>query len=141
DMPTPHGQALALALLKVTPTHDSPPGVAGEDAAAGFDLVVQIGKAGEPGKRATELSERLEPPGVHVLAVARNVPSAREHKPSTWRRMVKYGLGRTGGVPMDSARNEHNQHPVARCDCALDDLRIVCCSRNHADPSLKSVEL
>src|SRR3954454_16495389 len=140
-MPTPHGQALALALLKVTPTHHSPPGVAGEDAAAGFDLVVQVGEAGEPGEWAADLYERLEPPGVHVLAVARNVPSAREHKPSTGRRMIKYGFSRSGRVPTESARNEHNQHPVAPSDCELDDLRIVCCSRNHGDPSLKSVEL
>ena len=35
-MPAPHRQALALTLLKVAPTHDRPPGVAGKHPPAGF---------------------------------------------------------------------------------------------------------
>src|SRR5215218_6020711 len=78
--PTPYGQALALALLEVAPTHDGPPRVAREYPPAGLDLIVEVCEASEARQRTADLDERLELPRVHVLAVARDVPPAREHE-------------------------------------------------------------
>ena len=46
-VPAPHRQALALALLEVAPTHDRPPGVAGEYPPARLHLVVEVREANE----------------------------------------------------------------------------------------------
>jgi hypothetical protein len=42
---------------------------------------------------------------------------------------------------VDPSRDEHDQHPVAARDRALDDLAVVRRSRNDRDPPLVSVEL
>src|SRR5438093_105546 len=62
-------QALTLALLEVAAAYDGPLCVAGEDAPARLHLVVEVGEASEPRERAEDLHERLELPGIHVLAV------------------------------------------------------------------------
>src|SRR5437867_62094 len=67
----PYGQALALALLEVASTDDSPARVASKHAPAGFHLVIQVREARELPEPAERLHLRIERPGVDVLAVAR----------------------------------------------------------------------
>ena len=59
DVAAPHGQALAVALLEVAAAHHRPAGVAGEDAPARLDLVVEVGEAGEPCEAAADLTSAL----------------------------------------------------------------------------------
>jgi hypothetical protein len=140
-VPAPHGQALALALLEVAPAHDSPRRVAGKDAPAGLDLVVEVGEAGEARERAADLHERFELPRVHVLPVARDVPPTREHEARPRGRVVEHRLGRSRRVPVHASRDEHDEHPVAPRDRALDHLTVVCRSRNDGDAPLERIEL
>ena len=79
---------------------------------------------------AGDLHERFELPRVHVLAVARDVPPAREHQPRPGRRVVEHRLGRSRRVAVDAPRDEHDQHPVAPRDRPRDDLAVVRRSRN-----------
>ena len=58
-VPTPHGQALALPLLEVTPAHDSPPRVALEHPPACFHLVVKVGETGQAGERTATFTSAL----------------------------------------------------------------------------------
>src|SRR5689334_9254857 len=46
-MSAPHRKALALAFFELAATHNGPPCIAGEHAAAGFDLVVEVDRPGE----------------------------------------------------------------------------------------------
>jgi hypothetical protein len=135
------GQALAFALLEVAPAHDRPPRVAREHAPTRFHLIVEFGEACEACERAEELHDRLELPGVHVLAVAGDVPAARENESCPRRRVVEHRLGRSRRVPLDPPRNEHDEHTFAPCHCALDHLSVVRRSRNDGDAALEPVEL
>src|SRR3954454_3406142 len=91
----PHGQALTLALLEVAAAHDGPPRVAGEHPPARLHLVVEVGEASETRERGEDLHDRLELPRIHVLAVARDVPPAREDEARARRRVVEHRLGRS----------------------------------------------
>jgi hypothetical protein len=137
----PHRQALTVALLQVTAPHYGPPGVAGEDPPARFHLVVEVGEASEFRQGTGDLHERLELPRIHVLAVARDVPPAREHQAGRGTCVVEHRLGRSGRVVVDPSRNQHGQHAVAPGNRTADDVAVVCRSRNDGDPALERVEL
>src|SRR5437764_2213592 len=141
DVPAPHGQALALALLEVAPAHDGPPRVAGEHAPARLDLVVEVCKAREARERAEDLDDRPDLPRVDVLAVSRDVPPAREHEARTRRGVVEHRLGRSRRVPVDASRDEHDEHSVAPGNCPLDDLGVVGRAGDERDPTAEFVEL
>src|SRR3990172_2128142 len=121
-VPAPHGQALALALLEVAAAHDGPARVAGKHPPARFHLVVDVHDASESSERAGDLHERLELPRIHVLAVARDVPPAREHEACPRTRVVEHRLGRSRRVLMDPPPDQHDEHPVAPGYRALADL-------------------
>src|SRR5213075_96743 len=85
-VPAPHGQALTLAFLQVAAAHDGPARVAREHTPASLHLVAEVGEASKTRERAADLHDRLEFAGVHILAVARDVPPAREYEAgSRWR--------------------------------------------------------
>src|SRR6266545_2985802 len=140
-VPAPHGQALALALLEVAAAHDGPPRVAGEHPPARLHLVVEVGEASQTRERAKDLHDRLELPRVHVLAVARDVPPAREHQARARRRMVQHRLGRSRRVPVDASRDQHDEHPVAPGDRSLDGIGVVRRSRHDRDAAGELVQL
>src|SRR6266496_4435967 len=141
DVPAPDGKTLALALFEVAPAHDGPARVAGEDPVARLYLVVEIREASEPREWTADLHERLELPRVHVLPVAGDVPAAREHETRPRRRVVEHCLGRSSGVLVDTARDEHDEHPVAPSDGAPDDVGVVRGSGDDRDTPLELVEL
>src|SRR3954452_3283889 len=140
-VPAPHGQALALALFEVAAAHDCPPGVAGEHPLARLDLVVEVRESSEARERAEDLHERLGLPRVDVLAVSSDVPPGREHEAGSWARVVEHRLGRSRRVPVDSPRDEHDEHPVAALDRLLDHVRVVRRSWGDGDAPLELVEL
>jgi hypothetical protein len=111
NVPAPDGQALALAVLKIAAAHDRPPRVAGKHPPARLHLVVEVHEASEAGERAEDVHDRIELPRVHVLAVARDVPPAREHQARARTRGVEHRLGRSRRVPLDPPRDQHDQHP------------------------------
>jgi hypothetical protein len=115
--------------------------VAGEHAPARLHLVVEVGEASEAREPAADLHERFELPRVHVLAVARDVPPAREHEVRPRSRVVEHRLDRSRRVLVDPPRDQHDEHPVAPGDRALDDLGVVRRSRNDSDAPLVRVEL
>src|SRR5688572_10059651 len=119
--------------------HDCPPRVARKYSPARLHLVVEDREASEAGKRAEDVHERLELPRVHVLAVARDVPPAREHQARSRTCIVEHRLGRARRVPVDSSRNQDDEHAVALRDRALDDLALVRGSRNDGDALLERV--
>ena len=84
-----------------------------------------IREASEAREWTADLHERLELPRVHVLPVAGDVPAAREHETRSRRRVVEHRLGRSRGVPLDSARDEHDEYPVASRDGASDDVAVA----------------
>src|SRR6266508_2963245 len=88
-----------------------------------------------------DLHERLELPRIHVLPVAGDVPATREHETRPRRRVVEHCLGRPRGVPVDTARDEHDEHPVAPSDGAPDDVGVVRGSGDDRDTPLEFVEL
>ena len=92
-MPTPHGQALALALLKIASAHDRPPRVAGKHAPARFHLIVYIHDTDKPREPTERSYDPLEGARVNVLTIAGDVPSAREHEACARRRIVEHRLG------------------------------------------------
>src|SRR4051812_44179482 len=112
-MPAPDGQALTLPLLEIAAAHDGPPGVAGEYPSARLHLVVQVGEASETREWAADIHQRFDLPRVHVLAVAGDVPPAREHEARAPRRVVEHRLGRSSRVTVDASRHQHDEHPVA----------------------------
>jgi hypothetical protein len=52
DVKAPNRQPLALALLKVAASHDSPARITGEHAAASLHLVLKVDDPSEPGQTA-----------------------------------------------------------------------------------------
>ena len=133
----PHRQALALAFLEVASAHDRPPRVAGEHPPARLHLVVQVGEPSESREPAEDVHDHLELPRVHVLAVAGDVPPAREHEARPGRRLVEHRLGRPRRIPVDPTGHQHGEHRVTARDRALDDLAVVCCTRDDADAPLE----
>ena len=79
-MPTPHGQALALALFEVASAHDCPQRVAGKHPAARLDLVVNVHKSSETPDPAGGALFPLEPPWIYIPAVTRDVPPTGKDK-------------------------------------------------------------
>src|SRR5262249_56646302 len=120
-VPAPHRKTLTLALFKVASSYDSPARAAGKYPLARFHLVVEIRHAREARERAKDVDECLEPPGVDVLAIAGNMPPAREHQPRPWLGVVEDRLGRSRRVAVDPVRDEHYEHRIAARDRALDD--------------------
>jgi hypothetical protein len=102
DVAAPDGEALALAFLEVASADDGPAGVALEDAAGGFDLVVDVGEAGETADEAEDGEERLEATGVAVLAIAGDVPAAGEDEAGAGLGVVEDGPGCARGVAVDA---------------------------------------
>src|SRR3990170_9162859 len=140
-MPAPHGQALALTLRQVAPAHDRPPGVAGKHSPTGLHLVVDIHNAKEAHEPGQDLYGPLEPARVHILAVACDVPPAREDEARPRGRIVKNGLRRSRGVLVNPPRDQHGEYPVASCDGLQDNLAVVRHPRNDCDAPLERVEL
>ena len=68
-MPAPHRKALAFAFFELAAAHDGPPGIAGEHAAAGFDLVIEVHCPDELAEPAQDGNLPLEPARVDVLPV------------------------------------------------------------------------
>ena len=87
------------------------------------------------------LDERLEPPRVDVLAVAGDVPAAREHQPCARLGVVEHRLRRARRVAVHAARDEHDEHAVAARDRALDDVAVVGRAGHDGDPALELGEL
>ena len=58
-VPTPHRQAVTLALLEVAPTDDGPSRVAGKHPPTGLHLVVEVGEASQTRERPEHLHDRL----------------------------------------------------------------------------------
>ena len=106
-----------------------------------LDLVVEVGEAGEPGEAAADVDERLELPRVDVLAVAGDVPPAREHQPRSRLGVVEHRLRRPRRVAVHAARDEHDEHPVAAGDGPLDDVAVVGRAGHDGDPALELGEL
>jgi hypothetical protein len=104
-------------------------------------LVVQVGEAGETRERTDHLDHRSELPRVDVLAVAADVPAAREDEARARRRMVEDGLGRACRVPVHSPRDEHHEHPVTSSNRPADYRAIVRRARDDLDLPLELVEL
>src|SRR5581483_9845188 len=73
DVPAPHRKTLALAFFEVASAYDGPARATGKHPPARFHLVVEIREAGEARETAKDGDERLEPPGVEVLAIAGNM--------------------------------------------------------------------
>src|SRR3990172_1880477 len=140
-MPAPHGQALALTLRQVAPAHDRPPPVPLKHSPTALHLVVDIQNAKEPHEPGQDLYGPLEPARVHILAVARDVPPAREDEARPRRRIVKNSLNRSRGVLVNPPRDQHGEHPVASRDGLLDNLSVVGHPRNEGDAPPERVEL
>jgi hypothetical protein len=87
------------------------------------------------------VTRNLTLPGVDVLAVARDVPPAREHEARTRTRGVENRLGRSGRVLLDPPRGEHDEHPIAPCNGALDHLAVVRLAGNEGNALLERVQL
>src|SRR5262245_56826339 len=140
-MPAPHRQALTLTLFEIASSYDRPARVTGKHPPARFHLVVEVREACETCETAEDLDDRLEPPGVDVLAIAGNVPPTREHQPCPRLRVVEDRLARSRRVAVDPARDEHYEHRIAARDRALDDLAVVGCATHDGDVSLERVKL
>jgi hypothetical protein len=54
--------------------------------------------------------------------------------------MVEHRLGRSGRVPVDTARDQHGQHAIAPVDGVLDDAGIVGGSREESETPCERVE-
>src|SRR3979490_1980398 len=80
-VPAPHWQAFALALLEGAPAHDRPPPVACTPPPGRFNLVVEVHNASEAREPTHDVHEHFDLPRVDVLAVASDVPPAREAQP------------------------------------------------------------
>ena len=108
DVPAPHWQALALALLEVAPAHDGPPRVACKHPPARLHLVVEVHNASEAREPADDIHEHFDLPRVHVLAIASDVPPAREDQArpriARSREPPAPFPTRTGGRPSGQAR-------------------------------------
>lgn len=83
-VPTPGGQALALTLLEVAPTYDRPAGIANKHTPARFYLVIDIHDGNYFPEPAGELLLFFQGLRVHILTVARNMPTAGEYKACAW---------------------------------------------------------
>ena len=105
NVATPHGQTLTLALFKVAPAHDRPPGVAGKYPPAGFHLVVDIDEVGEPPEPAGEILLSFQGRRVHILAVPCDVPSAGEDQARSRFGIVEYRLCRSRRVMVSPPRD------------------------------------
>jgi hypothetical protein len=55
DMPAPHWQSLALAFFKIAAPYNSPPGIAGKNPPARFNLIINFHGASKPTKPASDL--------------------------------------------------------------------------------------
>src|SRR5438477_5305528 len=140
-MPAPHWQALALALLEVATAHDRPPRVACKHPSGRFNLVVEVHNASESRDPTDDVHEHFDLPRIDVLAVAGDMPTAREDQARPRIRIVKNRLCRSRCVMVDAHRGEHDEHPVAPGYGALDDLAVIRRSRNDSNAPLEGIEL
>src|SRR5215472_16679177 len=140
-MPAPHRQALTLAFFEVASAHDGPPGIAGEHAPAGFDLVIEVHRPGELGEPSEDTHFPLEPARVDVLAVTGDVPATGEHQPRARCREVLHRLSSSPRVSVDSPGDQHGEHPVAPGHRCADDLAIVGRPGYDGDAPLERIEL
>ena len=68
DVPAPDREPLALPLLQGAAAYDCPTSVAGKDAAARLNLVLEVRKASKACNRTKDSDERCESPRVLVQA-------------------------------------------------------------------------
>lgn len=80
DMLAPDRQSLARAFFEVTASHHRPPLVAGENAPACLDLVLDFGDPHQPNDEADDREHHAKEKAVDVLAILCNVPAAGEHE-------------------------------------------------------------
>src|SRR4029077_9354320 len=123
------------------PAHDRPPRGAGEYPPARLHLVVKLGESSKTRERAEDCHDRLEFPRIHVLTVSCDVPPAREDEARPRTRMVEHRLDGSRRVLVHAPRCEHNEHSVAACYSAFDDLPVVRRSRYDRDALLEGIEL
>jgi hypothetical protein len=69
------------------------------------------------------------------------MPAAREDEASFRGRVVEHRLGCPGRVPVDTARDEYDEHALASGDGSLDHLAVVGRARNHGDALRERIEL
>src|SRR3989440_3924621 len=139
-VPAPHWQALPLALLEVAPALDRPPRVACKHPSGRFNLVVEVHNASEAREPTHDVHEHFDLPRVDVLAVAGDMPPAREDQARPRIRIIKNRLCRSRCVMVDAHRGEHDEHPVAPGYGALDDLAVIRRSRNDSNAPLEGIK-
>src|SRR3954454_11934732 len=140
-VPAPHWQALALALLEIAPAHNRPPRVACKHPSARLNLVVEVHNASEPREPTNDVHEHFDLPRVDVLAIARDVPPAREDHACPRIRGVENRLSRPRRVVVNAHWGKHDEHPFAPGYGALDDLAVIRRSRNDSNAPLEGIEL
>src|SRR5512140_2152961 len=94
-VPAPNGQTLALPFFQVTAAYDGPEGVAGKDAPAGFDLVVDVNDARQAAHPPGDSLLSHERCRVNVLPVARDMPAAGKDETRLPLRVIKHRLRRS----------------------------------------------
>ena len=86
------GRPSTLPLFEVAPSHNSPPRVACKHAPTRLHLVIEVHDAGDASKPTDDMHEQFDLPRLHVLAIACDVPPAREHEARPRTHVVKNGL-------------------------------------------------
>src|SRR5207248_4054179 len=88
-----------------------------------------------------DLHDRFELPRVDVLAVAGDVPPAREHEASSGTGVVEHCLGCSGCIMVYATWDQHREHAVALRYGSLDDLGVVRRSGNDRHAPLERIKL
>src|SRR2546430_1124849 len=123
--PAPCRKARALAFVELAAAHDGPPRVAGEHAAAGLDLVIEVDRPDELAEPVQDSNLPFEPARVDVPPVTRDVPAAGEHQPRARCRQVEHRLSGPRRVAVDTPGDQHGEDPAALRYRLPDDLAVV----------------
>lgn len=124
-MVRPHRQAFAVALLEIRSAHHRPGPIGGEDAAAGLDLVAQIGKAKQAGNWVKDCHEKALAPWVDVAPIPADVPATRKDQPDISGGKIKDGLSGSRRIALHAPRYQNAEDPVASRHGLFDDRSII----------------